>query len=120
MGTSHLSDLCVILTLPDIFITSFPVCRFLFYSDWDTDRRVVQCDLSGDSCRTIRDMTLTSNPNGLSYHGNRLYMVDSNFNHHVDHAHASAYNVQENTWTELTQNVSAESKKAPPFFLKWT
>ena len=63
-------------------------------------------------------MTLTSNPNGLSYHENRLYMVDSNFNHHVNHAQVSAYNVQENTWTELTQNVSSDSKKAKiyPFF----
>ena len=77
----------------------------MFYSDWGSDRRVVHCDLLGYTCKTIRDPSLTSNPNGLSYYDKQVYMVDSNFNHHIEHAHASAYHVWKERWTEQTEQV---------------
>ena len=62
--------------------------------------------MGGAGCNIVLDMSLTSNPNGLGYHGNQVYMVDSNFNQHVEHAHLLVYNLQERNWTELSQQVN--------------
>ncbi len=53
----------------------------------------------------LRNSSLISNPNGLSYHDNKLYVTDSNFNHHIPHPSVAVYDVNTGDWHEIGAQV---------------
>ncbi len=65
----------------------------------------MRCNLDGTNCMNLRNSSLISNPNGLSYHDNKLYVTDSNFNHHISHPSVAVYDVISGDWHEIGAQV---------------
>lgn len=75
--------------------------RHLYYSDWGENPRIVRTDLDGSNSIVIVNSTYVSNPNGLTLHNHHLFILDSNYNHRVNHAFLASFNMATQQWQEV-------------------
>ena len=55
------------------------MCRYLYYTDWGDEARVVRCQMDGSSCTVL--LQGLQNPNSVAVDDSLLYIVDSRLKH---------------------------------------
>ena len=64
------------------------MCRYLYYTDWGDDAKLVRCQMDGSSCTVL--LRGLQNPNSVAVDGSLLYVVDSRLKHRATSSDAAS------------------------------